>query len=434
MSPDRRVVADGRLFDVVAVHSLWWLTVANGVGLLLSTLLLFPAAGVALAPWTYGRWASLHLDLALYGWCALPLVGLLFRFYLPPAGFRPVSELAVHVWSGSLLAGAVAWLMGQTSGKLYLDWTGLSRLLFIANLLFLSGVLLIAACGQAWARLGRAGGLRPSEIAALIGKAVLWLALVTVPFVLFAASSPDSYPAINAASGGPTGVSLLGSTLAVLWIFAATPGLLGLTTRDRSVTVQTFGLLALHTGLFVALLDHGDHTHGEPAQIAAVASLLLWSWLLPRHLLRFTWPSGSRPWMLAFLGWGGLLVVSAVLIFLPGVLDRVKFTNTLVAHAHVAMAGLATSFAVLVLIVLTEATGLGRIFMEPRTFGLWQGGCVAHVSVLVIAGTLEAVDPGVLFRLDSGISTLYAVRWLAGAAMLAGSLRWLGGAIRGVVV
>lgn len=136
--------------------------------------------------------------------------------------------------------------------------------------------------------------------------------------------------------------------------------------------------------------------------------------------------------MLAFLGWGGLLVVSAVLIFLPGVLDRVKFTNTLVAHAHLAMAGLATSFAVLVLIVLTEATGLGRIFMERTSFGLWQAGCVAHVSVLVVAGTLEALDPGVLFRLDPGISALYAVRWLAGAAMLAASLRWLHGAIRRV--
>lgn len=435
MSPDRRAVADGRLFGLVAVHSLWWLTVANGVGLLLSTLLLFPAAGASLAPWTYGRWASLHLDLALYGWCALPLVGLLFRFYLPSAGLRSVSGLAVHVWSGSLLAGTVAWLMGQTSGKLYLDWVGPSRLLFVANLLFLSGVLLVAACRQAWARLGPPDGLRPIEISALlIGKALLWLALVTVPFVLFKASSPDTYPAINAASGGPTGVSLLGSALAVLWILTATPSLLGLSTRGRSVTAQTFGLLVLHTGVFLALLDHGDHTRAEPVQIAAVASLLLWSWLLPRHLLRFTWPSGSRPWMLAFLGWGGVLVVSAVLIFLPGVLDRVKFTNTLVAHAHLAMAGLATSFAMLVLIVLTEATGLGRIFTEPRSFGLWQAGCVAHVGVLVIAGTLEAVDPGVLFRLDPGISALYAVRWLAGAAMLAGSVRWLGGAIRGVAV
>jgi cytochrome c oxidase cbb3-type subunit I len=433
MSPDRRAVADSRLFGLVAVHSLWWLTVANGVGLLLSTLLLFPAAGAALAPWTYGRWASLHLDLALYGWCALPLVGLLFRFYLPPAGLRPASELAVHVWSGSLLAGAVAWLMGQTSGKLYLDWAGPSRLLFVANLLFLSGVLLVAACRQGWARLGPPEGLRPIEIAARIGRPSLWLTLIAVPFVLFKASSPDTYPAINAASGGPTGPGLLGSTLAVLWILAATPSLLGLSTRGRPVTAQTFGLLALHTGVFIALLAHGDHRHGEPVQIAAVASLLLWSWLLPRHLLRFTWPPGSRPWMLAFLGWGGLLVVSAVLIFLPGVLDRVKFTNTLVAHAHLAMAGLATSFAMLVLIVLTDTIGLDRIFMEPWSFGLWQAGCVAHVSVLVIAGALEAVDPGVLFRPDPGISALYAVRWVAGAAMLVGSLRWLGGAIRGVV-
>jgi cytochrome c oxidase cbb3-type subunit 1 len=70
------------LTEVATVHALAWLTVACGVGLLLALLLLFP--GLNPGPLTYGRWMPLHLDLALYGWLALPLVALLLRAYRPP--------------------------------------------------------------------------------------------------------------------------------------------------------------------------------------------------------------------------------------------------------------------------------------------------------------------------------------------------------------
>jgi cytochrome c oxidase cbb3-type subunit 1 len=62
------------------------------------------------------------------------------------------------------------------------------------------------------------------------------------------------------------------------------------------------------------------------------------------YLRHFTWPAGSRRWLLAFAGWGAMLLITALFTFLPGVLDRWKFTNALVAHTHIAMAGMLTCF------------------------------------------------------------------------------------------
>lgn len=173
---------------------------------------------------------------------------------------------------------------------------------------------------------------------------------------------------------------------------------------------------------FFAFVGLGEQTHREPLQIAAVASLLVWAWLLPRWLGRFDWPEGSRPWLFAFLAWGGALLASAVPMFLPGLLDRIKFTNALVGHAHLAMAGMATSFAVLLLTVLDWETR--GAFADRAAFVLWHAGNAAHVAALAGAGALEAADPGIVFRSDPSIMFFYSVRAAAGAAMLLAAGRW----------
>ena len=412
-----------RPVELATVHALTWLGIACGVGLLMALLLLFPGLGAALGPLTYGRWAPLHLNLALYGWTALPLVALLFRAYLPRdgAGAARAGEIAVHVWSGSLVVGVVAWLAGRTSGKMFLDWKGIARVAFLANLALLAAVL---AAGLV--RRARTG--RPFR-----GLAALWVGLLGVPAALALATSPGTYPPVNPATGGPTGASLLGSTLGVIVIFAATPLLLALTPRPlgsrRRAGFLVFGALAAHWAFFAAV-GHGDHSHREPLQIAAVATLLVWAWLLPRWLRRFSWPAGSRPWLVAFLAWGGALLASAVPMFLPGLLDRIKFTNALVGHAHLAMAGMATSFAALLLISLNDGTRLRGVFDDRAAFVLWHAGNAAHVAALAAAGALEAADPGAVFRGEPSITILYAVRTVAGAAMLAAAARWIARAVR----
>jgi hypothetical protein len=48
-------------------------------------------------------------------------------------------------------------------------------------------------------------------------------------------------------------------------------------------------------------------------------------------------------------------------------------------------------------------------------------------------GTLEGGDPGLVIRGGPAVTALFAVRLLAGVAMLAASVRWLRGGLRGAL-
>lgn len=415
----------GSSLEDVAVHGVTWLAIACGVGLLMAVLLLVPEAGRSLGPLTYGRWAPVHLNATLYGWCGLPLLGLLLRLYRGPAANDRLSRAAVQVWSGLLLAGAVAWLSGQTSGKPYLDWTGIGRVVLLGNLAFVSGVLLTGLVRE-W-RAGAAAG-------ALATRGALWVGLLAVIVGMFVATDPRAYPPVNPASGGPTGASLLGSTLGVVAVLVALPWALGLHRPEHRRATAALGvLLAAHAGLFLALRHGGDHGNREPLQQAGLLSILIWAWLIPVFFRRVEWPGHARPWLAAFFAWAALLVATGLVAFLPDVLDRVKFTNALVAHAHVAMAGMASGFAVVVLESLNRDTRLAGLFSSRAVFALWHSSLAVHVAALIAVGALEAADAGILFRPAPAVAVLYVVRMVAGAAMLAATLMWLQRAWRAVV-
>jgi cytochrome c oxidase cbb3-type subunit 1 len=343
--------------------------------------------------------------------------------------------LTLATTSGAVCFGAVSWLAGDAGGKPFLDWAGPARWLLVAALAFL---WLVLAAG--WYRRWRAGEDRPGL--PRLARGLLLAALAAVPPLLAWASGPGVYPAINPDSGGATGGSLLGSSLAVVAMMWAFPWLVGRPPRRgagaaaRRVSDQTLAVLVLHLALF-ALLDHGDHSHHEAWQIAALASLAVWPPLLVRHLRRFEWPPPLRPWLAAFAAWGALLVASACVTFLPGVLERWKFTDALVAHAHLAMAALATSFLVPILATLGDGDGdgdggnpLARLLARRLPFALWHGGCLVYVVAMTAAGQLEGGEPALLYTTPPALQALYAARWLAGAAMLAASLAWLRGALR----
>jgi cytochrome c oxidase cbb3-type subunit 1 len=396
-------------------HAALWLVVACGCGLAMAALLSAPALGPALGAATFGRLASVHLDTALYGWCALPLVALLLRTYDP--GLRAWSvaaEASVQLWSGVLATGVVAWLAGVSSGKVFLEWWGFARGAFLSMLVGMAAVL---AWG-AWSRRGRPGA-GP--------RALLWVALASIPAAMALATSRGTYPPVNAASGGPTGADLLGSTLCVIAIVIALPFLLGLAeSRQGREAIVPVTALALH-GIAFAALGRGDHDHREVLQGIAVASVAPWIPALAWWLRRFTWPEGSRRWGVALAVWGTALVVSGVGSFLPGVLDRVKFTNVLVGHAHLAMAGMASAFGGLVW--TAEAGGNGGAFGASRPFLLWQGGCAAHVVAVTAAGIREVTTVGAAFRPDAWMDGFYAVRLGAGVAMTWAALSWWRGTL-----
>ncbi len=397
---------NARTVTAVRRHSLAWLVAANAVGVLLAVLLLWPGLNDPLAPLTYGRWVPLHLDWQLYGWCALPLVGALCAYFMPDDN-RAVTNarLALWMWSAGLLFGGASWLGGNVGGKLFLDWAGANRDFWA----FVGFVLWVSLVVQA---------RRRPDIARWAWG--LLLVLGAVPALLHWAGSPESYPPVNPDSGGATGASLLGSTLGVVAIFALLPWLLRLPPARAGRARWWFtGAFILSLALFTAI-GHGDASHHRPDQLVGLGSLVIWLPLAWKYGRTFLWAPESRRWLGAAFVWWCLLVVTGWLGFLPGISERVKFTNVLVAHSHLTMAGMITSLHVALLLNLGPVHAPLR-----RSFWLWQGAGALHVAALLWLGWREGVEPGVLYVRGGVADLCYGLRLLTGLAMLAASMHWL---------
>ncbi len=443
------------------LHSLLWLVAANLVGLLLATELLYPEIGDALAPLTYGRWMPLHLDWQLYGWCSLPLVGALTAWLTPfptgsvggppaspttsahsPSSFdlRPsdfpsssalqpssfpsplvtghwslvIPQRALHtalaLWSLALGLGGLSWLSGETSGKLFLDWHGWARPLLPLAMT----ALWTALAARLW--WFREKFSRPG----LLARAAFLLVLLAVPSALYWSAGNDVYPSVNPHSGGATGASLLGSTLGIVALFGLLPAFLGIRSTDtRSAPTRAFWAFFAFSCAAFAALDHGHASHHAAGQIIGLTLLLGWLPIAWLYFRRFAWTPASRPWLAAAFAWWSLLVVTGLLTFLPGYSERLKFTHALVAHAHLAMAGLVTSVHVVILNELRPARPLRGGFV------LWQSACALYVAAMLILGWQENAHADELFRSETWTQLLLAARLLAGLAMTAASLRWL---------
>jgi cytochrome c oxidase cbb3-type subunit 1 len=400
-----------------AWHGLFWLVVANAVGMMLAALLLFPAGNRILGEWTYGRWMMVHINLELYGWTSMPLLGFLFKVYGADRGATAQWCRAVlWVWSAALGAGALSWLSGHSSGKLFLDWSGSMRIFFPGALLVLWLFLLIAFAADR-DRMKKAS-LRATA-ARICGLAVL----LAVPFTLYVASNPALYPAVNPDSGGPTGASQLESSLAVVVILLVLP--LGITRRKagRSRAVAFSWIVLLAESVLCAALGRADVSHHRPSQYMSLGSLLVWLPLIPAYYSAFAWHANTRRWRSAFLWWWAALVATGWILFLPGVLDHFKFTDGLVGHSFVAMAGFASSYLIFVVVQLLGEGGW--IFNRARSFFSWHFGVIACVVPMTIAGWLEGSDAAFTIVPGALRNLLYALRLFAGALMFLASLDWL---------
>ena len=172
--------------DAVALHALGWLVVGNLVGIWLAVLLLRPGWGMIADDMTYGRWMPVHLDVQLYGWCALPLVGWLLSVYQTDESLAggQYANAVVWGWTASLSFGCVAWLQGKTSGKIFLDWSGGALVSFLVAQALLWTVLM-----SAWMKMRNGWSLARR---AWSGFGLLALACV-LPAMRHAAS-PGVYP------------------------------------------------------------------------------------------------------------------------------------------------------------------------------------------------------------------------------------------------
>lgn len=383
-------------------HALGWLVVGNAAGLWLSLLLLFP--GLNTGEWTYGRWMPVHLNVQLYGWTALPLVAWLLSIYDVP---RRWAEAATWAWTAALAAGVLSWLGGISSGKIFLDWKGGPLLAFVTALAFLWCVLAARwwSHRKSWSPLKRR-----SSLAGLA-------ALALVPWGMLQASSPDVYPPVNPGSGGPTGASLLGSTLVVVGLLMLLPRACGLERKRPCVPWGTLGYFAACWVVFIVAEAIGG-SHYDPLQIIALGLLLPWPWLVLRDWRTFHWPERPHGWRVAMLLWWGLLVVSAWISFLPGVLDRMKFTHGLVAHSHLAMAGFTTTFCALLLRLS------GQRFGRFSSAVAWNVAALTMVVVLAATGWGESAGVAWMAEAPMWRTAALIVRTVCGLVMLGASVHW----------
>jgi len=395
-------------------HALFWLVVGNGIGVVIAILLLLPRLNILLDEWSYGRWIMVHMNLGLYGWCSLPLIGFLFKAYEADCGpARQWCRPVIWLWSAALVLGSVTWLSGDTSGKLFLDWSGVARVFFPLAMVALWLVLAISLA-TSW----KSASNQHSRMVKLGGLAVL----LVVPALIFIACNPNLYPAVNPDTGGPTGASQFESSLAIVGILLMLP--YGLTRRatQSARLISIAWLLLLGEAILCVALGHSDISHHRPAQFISLGSLLLWIPLMPIYYGAFEWRPATRKWRTAFLVWWGALVVSGWVMFLPGVLDHLKFTDGLVGHSLTAIAGFVTALLIFVMIQLLGESGW--IFNRAWSFYAWNAGVLAYVLLMTVAGWLEGSDPA--FTIVPGIARnlLYLLRLITGLAMLAASLDW----------
>jgi cytochrome c oxidase cbb3-type subunit 1 len=407
---------DSYPYAIAAWHSLAWLTFANSIGVLLAVMLLFPVTNGVFDNLTYGRWLIVHMNLELYGWSSLPLVGFLFKVYAvdrAPAvqWARPI----LWIWSTALGVGAFSWLTGHSSGKLFLDWTGYTRILFPL------------AIGALWMLLAFAfiRSLANSEqtARARVGKSLGLALLLAVPVLLYIAANPNLYPPINPATGGPTGASQLESTLVIIAILLLLP--FGLTHRKsfRSIAIKVSWIIFAAEALLCLGLGRADVSNHRPTQYIALGSLLVWIPLIPAYFAGFAWHPNTRRWRMAFLWWWAILVPTGWALFLPAVLDHFKFTDGLVGHSLLAMAGFVSALLIFVMVQLLGEGGW--IFNRAWSFYVWNLAVLAYVVLMFTAGWREGSDPAFTIVPGTARNVIYAGRLLVGVLMFLASAEWL---------
>jgi cytochrome c oxidase cbb3-type subunit 1 len=400
----------------VAWHALLWLVLGNAIGTMIAVLLLAPGLNHWLGEWTYGRWITVHMNIALYGWCSLPMAGFLFKVYGADRGAtaawcRPV----VWAWSAALGVGAISWLEGHSSGKLFLDWSGTARISFPLTM-FALWLLLAIALVRNWMTEATSWAVKGAK---LLGLGLL----LAVPFLIYFASNPSYYPAINPDTGGPTGTSQLESSLAIVAILLLLPfGLTRQKTKQPWAVRASWMVLAAEA-LLCATLSRADMSHHQPAQFLSLGSLLVWVALIPAYYAAFKWNANTRRWRNAMLSWWGLLVVSGWVLFLPGILDHFKFTDGLVGHSFTAMAGFVSALVIFAMVQLMGDDGW--IFNRGWSFIAWNAGVLAYVAVMMTAGWMEGFDPAFTIVPGFARNLLYTLRLMTGLMMLAASLEWL---------
>jgi cytochrome c oxidase cbb3-type subunit 1 len=127
--------------------------------------------------------------------------------------------------------------------------------------------------------------------------------------------------------------------------------------------------------------------------------------------------------MMSFLFWWILLLASGWFAFLPGMLDRLKFTDGLVAHSHLAMAGFVSSMNLFLLTNFLEDDA--ECLNGNWAFYAWQIGLALYIVSMASAGWFEGRDPAFTIIPGDIRNLLYSIRFIGGILMFSASVNWL---------
>src|ERR1035437_1024573 len=191
----------------------------------------------------------------------------------------------------------------------------------------------------------------------------------------------------------------------------------------RSLKVKIAWVIFAAESLLCIALGRNDVSHRLPAQFLSLASLLLWIPLTPIYYTAFQWDPATRRWRNAFLAWWSVLLLTGWALFLPGVLDHFKFTDGLVGHSLLAMAGFVSALLIFVMVQLLGEDGW--ILNQTRSFYGWNGAVLAFVVLMSAAGWREGFDPTFTILPGTARDAVYILRLVVGLVMLAASLDWL---------
>jgi cytochrome c oxidase cbb3-type subunit 1 len=206
----------------------------------------------------------------------------------------------------------------------------------------------------------------------------------------------------------------------ILLLLIAAPAL-GSAGKSRRIIELCWAALALELVLCTCC-DKGNLSHRSWPQVALLGALLVWIPLLPLYFRAFRRPGARADFETAALAWFCLLAITGWISFLPKILDSWKFTNALVAHSHLAMAGFATCFNIYLLHSLRDESD-PAIFSRV-TFRAWNLATLLHVVSMWIAGTFEAMDPAFTILPNAGRTVLYSIRALSGVVLLICGAAW----------
>jgi cytochrome c oxidase cbb3-type subunit I len=345
------------------LHAIAWAIFGLVVGSFLSLLQVTPQTQTFIDPITYGRIIPVHLNSMLYGWTGLLCLHFVRGVFDVHSKTQIAFDLLVRVWSFVLALCLGHILCGHSSGKIFLEFEGWSRVLLILLMLWMSLTFIYSTHFLKYEveySLWMKRGLRLFAYGSLL-----------VPMALIFATSPKTYPPINPDTGGPTGFDLMGSTVLVMPFLLFLPRYLvqhttrrlresmpsadTLYTEDSSIPKplrfsrieKIFWALWLGHLVYFIVFSHGAASHHEVREILSMFSLWLWMGVLIYLYDQFKWGDALKIWANFLLCWYCFLTITATVMFLPGILDDIKFTSNLVAHAHLAMAGMCSGVMLL---------------------------------------------------------------------------------------